>query len=420
MIYRKFTLYFAPDTGVSAPSAPAVDVGTADISVPMVSTPPRTTQDVVLPGNENLENAPILKDLPKETRKVRGPQDFGMQSPEESSELMGLTPKRERGPDGKFVPKTPQSSPSTQPARPKATTPPAAKTPTPTAQPAKTATQPAAPTPAPAGKIKIGDEEKTQEEWAKELATLKAGKAQDLPPAAKVETPAKTEAETAAEAAAQQQRETKFVTERAKEYTMPAAELDEILVGGDAGAAKLGTLLARAEMRGRQFSIDQQNKLADHIIGLVSPLLDQNQTVQSLMQETAFLGAHPDIKSNPQGAATFREMKATMEIGYQTIQAKVAAGTASRSEQAWAMLYEDMTPEQRMQSIAEHTRAKLGPASPVTAKPAAPAPAKPAAPVVTERPLGGDRPGGGGSAPKGETAEQRMVREVNASRGIST
>lgn len=412
MKIRRFPLYLAPDTATASPSAPTVDVGTPDISVPMVETPPRAVQDVVLPGNENLEQAPILKDLAKETRKVRGPEDFGMPSPEESSELMGLTPKRERGPDGKFVPKNPQSSPSTQQPKAKATTPPAAAKPIPTAQPAKTAT-PAPAAPAPVAKVKIGGEEKTAAEWEAEIAALKAGKtAAPIPPAEKA-APAKTEAETAAE---QQERESKFVTERAKDYTIPEQELDEILVGGAAGAAKLGTLLAKAEMRGRQFAADQVNRFAD----IVQPLLDQNQTVQGLMQEAAFLGAHPDIKSNPKGAETFREMKSTMETGFHTIQQKVAAGTASRSEQAWAMLYEDMTPEQRMASIAEHTRAKLATLTPAPAA----TPAKPATPQVkpnpanVEKPLGGDRPGGSSAAPRGETAEQRLVREVNASKGI--
>lgn len=415
--FHRFPIFFAPDTATAAPIA---DVGTGDISVPMVATPERTVQEVTLPDT-GIENAPILKDLPKETRKVRGPADFGMPTPEESSEEMGLTPKRERGPDGKFLPKQPQSSPSTQQPKAKATTPPAAAKPTPTAQPAKLATPAPAAAAAPVAKVKIGGEEKTAAEWEAEIAALKAGKTAPIPPAEKpVE---KAADQTAAETAAQKERETKFVTERAKEYTMPAAELDEILVGGDAGAAKLGTLLARAEMRGRQFAIDQQNKLADHIIGLVSPLLDQSQTVHGLMQEAAFLGANLDIKSNPKGLETFREMKTTMESGRKAIADKINAGTATRREQLWAEEYDETPPDKLMEDLAAHTRAKLATLTPAPVS--TPAPAKPVPqqvkpnPANVEKPLGGDRPGGGASTPNAETAEQRIRREVNASKGIN-
>lgn len=415
--FHRFPIFFAPDTATAAPIA---DVGTGDISVPMVATPERTVQEVTLPDT-GIENAPILKDLPKETRKVRGPADFGMPTPEESSEEIGLTPKRERGPDGKFLPKQPQSSPSTQQPKAKATVPPAAAKPTPTVQPAKAATPAPAPTPAPVAKVKIGGEEKTAAEWEAEIAALKAGKtAAPIPPA---ENPAeKTAEQTAADTAAQKERETKFVTERAKEYTMPAAELDEILVGGDAGAAKLGTLLARAEMRGRQHAADQVNKLAEHYDNLLAPILSQNQTVQGLMQETAFLGAHPDIKSNPKGLETFREMKTTMESGRRAIAEKIANNTATRREQLWAEEYDETPQDKLMEDLAAHTRAKL---ATITPAPAATPPAtKPPTPQVKpnpasgEKPLGGDRPGGASSAPRGETAEQRLVREVNASKGI--
>lgn len=414
----RFPIFFAPDTDTAAP---AVDVGIGDISVPMVPTPERAVQDVVLPGNENLENSPILKDLPKETRKVRGPADFGMPTPEESSEEMGLTPKRERGPDGKFVPKTPQSSPSTQQPKAKATQPPAAAKPTPTAQPAK----PAPPAdPAPVAKVKIGGEEKTVAEWEAEMAALKAGKTQDLPPAAKApEVPAKTAEETAAE---QKERETKFIDSIRSGYLMdptPGGEYDQMLAGGEKGAQAFATALAKAEMRGRQFGAEQVNQLAEHYDKILAPILNQNQTVHGLMQEAAFLGAHPDIKSNPKGLETFREMKTTMESGRKAIADKIAAGTATRREQLWAEEYDEATPESLMNDLATHTRTKLAtlaPAPATTPAPAKPAPqqVKPNPASAPEKPLGGDRPGGASSAPRGETTEQRIAREVNASRGI--
>lgn len=422
---HRFPIFFAPDTAGASPAP--VDVGTGDISVPMVATPERTVQEVTLPDT-GIENAPILKDLPKETRKVRGPTDFGMPSAEESSEEMGLTPKRERGPDGKFLPKgpkQPESSPSTQQPKAKATAPPAAQKPTPTAQPVKAASQISTAAPVAPAKVKIGNEEKTAEEWAAHFKELQEKAGAPAPPNGwKPPEPAtKTPEETAAETAAQKERETKFVTERAKEYVTTPEDLDILLAGGPKAVEWHAMDRAKLEMRTRQFAADQVNKLAEHYDSILSPILAQNQTVQGLMQETAFLGAHPDIKSNPKGLETFREMKTTMESGYQAIQAKLSAGTATRSEQAWGMLYEDMTPEQRMESIAEHTRAKLATIMPSPV--ATPAPAKPAPQQVkpnsanVEKPLGGDRPGGGAATPNAETAEQRIRREVNASKGIN-
>lgn len=411
VISRPFPIFFAPDTDTvgTPPPTQVADVGTSEISVPVVQAPERRVQEVTLPGQE-LEQAPILKDLPKETRKIRGPQDFGMESAEESSERMELTPKRERGPDGKFIPKgpkQPESSPNSQPPKPKAPTPVVVKAPV--TQPAKPAES------APVAKVKIGNEEKTAEEWAAHFKELQEKAGAPAPPNGwkAPEPAAKTAEETAAEAAAQKERETKFVTERAKEYTMPAAELDEILVGGEAGAAKLGTLLARAEMRGRQHAADQVNKLAEHYDNLLAPILTQNQTVQGLMQETAFLGAHPDIKSHPEGAKTFREMKSTMESGRQVIAEKIAAGTASRREQLWAEEYDETPQEKLLDDLAGHTRAKLAtlpaPAAPAPPKPAAPKP--PAPPTVVEKPLGGDRPGGNAVVHNAETIDQQMARE---------
>lgn len=411
---KRFPIFFAPDTDTAAP---AVDVGTGDISVPMVPPTPREVKDVVLPGNENLENAPILKDLAKETRKVRGPSDFGMPTAEESSEEMGLTPKRERGPDGKFLPKgTQQSSPSTQQPKAKATTPPAAQKPTPTAAPAK-APEPAA-TPAPAAKVKINGVEKTEAEWAEHFKALEAkanGAKAPEPVVKQPDAPAKTEEETAAE---QKAREDAFLAKAAEGYAMTPEEYDIILAGGAQGVKAHANVMARQEMKLRQFAASEINKVTEHYDALLAPILNQQTTVQTLMQEAAFLSAHPDIKSNPKGLETFREVKNAFETGHKEIKAKVDAGTASRSEQAWAMLYEDASQEQRMNDIAEHTRAKLGPiAAPAAAATTPPKPPAPK-PTIIEKPLGGDRPGSPGS-PRSETAEQRLVREVNASKGIN-
>jgi hypothetical protein len=409
MRLHKFPLFFSPDAGA--------DIGSGDISVPVVPspTPAPNVTEVDLGSTPGVEAAGAVKELEK-SRTVRGPSDFGMESAEESSERAGLT-TRPRDENGKFI-KAGNASPSTQrQPRAKATTPPAANKPTPTAQPAKQPAVVATPEPAaPTAKVKIGDQEKTPEEWAAHFKELEAKANPKAPEVKQPEPPAKTEAETAAE---QQAREEAFLkTAREGKTWITQEAIDKAIANGDPEFFK--DFAARVEMSARQFAADQVNQLAEHYDKILSPLLTHNQSVQSLMQEAAFLGAHPDIKSHPEGAKTFREMKSTMESGRRAIAEKIAAGTASRREQLWAEEYDETPQEKLMDDLAAHTRAKLGTTATPTATPT-PAPAKPKAPApapVVEKPLSGDRPGSPGS-PRSETAEQRMAREVNAYKGIN-
>jgi hypothetical protein len=400
-------LFLAPDADTST-------VG-GDLAIPVIppSAPPPSVTDVILGDNPPVETSSAVKAIEKPAApKTKGPEDFGMESPDQSAERAGLKEGRERGPDGKFLKKG-ESSATPQP---KAVVKPAATKP---ATPAKPVVA-AAPSPAPVAKVKIGDQEKTAEEWAKELADLKT-KAETATPAPKepvVIAPVETDEQKAAAQKAQKEREDKFIETISAQYELDPAnggEYDQLLAGGPVGAKKFATMLARAEMKGRQFAADQVNKLADDFNAALGPILNQHETVQTLMADNAFLTAHPDIKSNPKGLETYQNVKKQMTDGYEAIQAKIKAGTASKSEQGWALQYEDMSKEQLQNDIAEHTLAIL-------AKQPAPTPAvvKPTSPpklTVVERPLGGDRPGAA-AAPQTESAERRLAREVNASKGI--
>lgn len=405
-VKHRFPIFFAPEGDVSTLGAPG------GIEVPVIPAHVPSVTQVTIGVDPAIENSPAVQAVPKETTK--GPGDFGMESPEESAERAGLK-ERARGEDGKFIKKDGTTQPTSPTAKPPVK--PVAKA---TAAPAKPAVAKAVIAPTPTdepAKVKIGNEEKTTAEWE---AHFKALEAKANPPAISKE-PA-PEPETPEQvAAAQKQRETDFVTKTAEKYLMPELEFDELLAGGAKGIQKMATMLATAEMRGRQFSADKLTELADHFearLAELSPIRESHARIQTLMEETQFLNANEDIKTHPQGLDTFRKISGEMKAGYEAIKAKIDAGTATKSEQGWALQFEDLSPEKLKEAFAEHTRielAKLPAPTSATTQPA-PATAKPAVPV--EKPLSSVRPGGVGT-PRSETPEQRLVREVNQQRGIA-
>lgn len=395
------TLLMAPDADASTMNAGTV---TVDV-IPSAGTGPAIT-DVTIGDQPAVESSSAVKavEAPKD-RVTKGPTDFGMESPEDSAERAGIS-NRARGADGKFLPKEPKSSsPASKPAAP-----------------AKPAAKPSVvPSPAMEAKVKIGGEERTAAEWEAHFKDLAAKATPTNPEVKQPEAPNKTEAETQAE---QSERENKFLENKFKEYmlnTEAGKDYDQMLAGGETGAMAFAKMLAKVEMRSRQFAADQISKMAEHYESQTRPLLDRDAVLQTHLQDAAFLGAHEDIKSHPQGLSTYQQIKTDMRNGHEAIQAKLAAGTATKAEQGWALLYEDKAPEDLQTDIAEHTRAALAKLpSPNAVAPQVKAPvvpaelAKPKMPV--ERPLSADRPGAA-AAPRGQTAEQRLASEVNAQMG---
>lgn len=406
---KPFPIFFAPEG-----DAPSTLGNPGGIEVPVIPASIPSVTEVILGDNPAVENSPAVRAVPKETTK--GPGDFGMESPDESAERAGLK-ERARGEDGKFIKKDGTTQPTTPVAKPPAK--PVAKAPAAPAKPAVAKAVIAPTPPAEPAKVKIGNEEKTPAEWE---AHFKALEAKANPPAIS-KTP-EPEPDTPEQvAAAQKQRETDFITKTAEKYLMPELEYDQLLAGGPAGIQKFATLLATAEMRGRQFSADKLTELADHFearLAELSPIRESHARIQTLMEETQFLNSNEDIKTHPQGLDTFRKISGEMNAGYEAIKAKIDAGTATKSEQGWALQFEDLSPDKLKEAFAEHTRIELAklpaPAAAVTPPVAAPASSKPAAPV--EKPLSSVRPGGTGT-PRSETPEQRLVREVNQQRGIA-
>lgn len=405
-------LFLAPDGDAST-----LGGGIADVIPPASNTIPSVTE-VILGDQPAIEasSAVAAAREPQKDLKTLGPQDLGMESAEESSERAGLTKKRDRDTTtGKFIKAKGEEEPGAPtPQKPVAKAPATPAKPTAPAQPAKpVAAKPAPQVPA---KVKIGAEEKTSEEWAKEFAELRAQAAK--PPEPKAEAaPVETPEQLAAAAEATKQREEKFITEKMKDYLLDHADggaYDQLLAGGEKGAQAMARLLTTVLMHSRQFTAAKVSELQSHYDETTGPLISDRQTIQQLMAENAFLATQPEIKDNPKGLETFRAISKQMDDGYKAIQDKITAGTATKSEQGWALQYEDMTPEALKADIALLTKAKLAeqPAA-TTAIPAKPQVPKPAPELkVVERPLSADRPGAA-SPSRGETKEQQLARELN-------
>lgn len=408
---RFYRLFLAPDADVAT-----LGGGIAEV-IPSAGVAPSVT-DVILGDQPSIESSAPVRTQEKERQKLKGPESFGGETAEDAQERMGLAKDRKRGPDGKFA-KNEDNQGTSTPAKPVAKQPasqpkPIAKTPAP---------KPGAPVPTPetTAKLKIGDAERTAEEWAKELAELRA-KAEQKPAETALPKPPESAKTPEQEAAETQQREEAFLERASAGYQMTEADHDKILVGGPDGVKAHMKLMARGEMNSRKFAADQIQKMADHFeqrLSELAPIRESHEAVQRMLADTAFLNAHEDIKTHPQGLETYRAISKDFEDGYNAIQTKIAAGTASKSEQGWALQYEDMTPEARRESAAEHTRAKLAalPAVPV-AKPPGNVVQMNKPTVPSERPLSSVRPSGNTQV-SSETREQQVVREANRAAGVA-
>lgn len=400
--YHRF--FLSPDADTAT-----LGGGIADV-IPAAGTGPSVTE-INLDSTPAIENSPAVKALEQIKDRTKSPEELGMRSAAEDSELMELTKPRARGADGKFLPKDEPGAPAAQPAKPQAPKP-VAKAPTP-AKPAQVKPAPAAVPPVVPAKAKEPADNPTAalEARLKELEAKLAKAEQPAPKAPEPTEPPKTAEE---QAAAQKERENAFLTSARNNYLLPEANLDKILMGGAEGAQELANLIATGEMKSRQFAADQMQKMYDDLraeLAGLDPIRQSHSQVQELIAETTFLGANKDIAEHPQGLEIFRRLSNQMKEGYEDTKAKVAAGTATKSEQGWLLQYEDLTPEVLRDTIAGHTRTEMAKAPVAAAPVVAVAPPKPAAPKIVERPLGGDRPGAIGT-PRTESHEASLARQI--------
>lgn len=407
-IHPILRLLYAPDTGggAAAPAAPAsepagsnmtfdvpeVDSGRADTKVEDVDLSGKTAADVV--------------------HGTMGPKEAGFGDPEEDMERMEAEsegrPMRERGPDGKFLPKGKKADeatkkpteakpkPAAKPAAPKAAPKPAAKVETATAT-----------------KFKIGDEEKTAEEWTAHFAELKAkAEAGNAPVAAKADEPAKPEPKPEEIAAEEQKKFDSFLERESGKYEIPEKELDSILAGGAAAAKAFARSLGGVEAHTTRKLCESFNKTFEQFYNRVKPLLDRDARLTEFESDHGVLTANPDIQAHPKGIETYRAKKTEWNEGENRIRTAVKSGTASAQEKAWLAYRETLSDEDKLATIAKIAKEELAKLPAANEEPD-PEPAKvPQKSPAVSRPFNGDRPGGGNARVSAESKDARYLREM--------
>lgn len=295
---------------------------------------------------------------------------------------MVKAPERQRGEDGKFLPV--EGEPKTVIAEPKIETP----------------------------KIKIGDEEKTAEEWAAEFKALKEPPKtpETKPVEQKKDEPADKE-RAAAELKAQREA---FITEEAKRYTPTQEEFDSMLAKGD--AATFGKYFAQLAADLREWTVENVQPHLTRLDNDMKPITEQQKQIREYESERDFLGQHADIKANSKGIEEARKVRGELSGYYDTIQQKIAQGTASAQEQEHARLFEQATPEKFNADVAFYVRQRLGikEGTPPTPAPvSAPAATTPPAPTPQPKPPGGQAPGGTG-APIQLSEQQKHIARMRS------
>lgn len=390
-LMQAFRFMLAPDTAVAGGP-----------SEPLIAVTPEGNLDVPeIPKAGNQPEPEVVAIPETKIAGIQGPKEaLGEDSAQEMEDMQRKMEGKEplkRGPDGKFLPKDPTA--------PKKAPKPTAKAPDAPAIP-----KPAEPTPAPVSKVKIGDLEKTPDEWAQHFKDLES-KAAKLSEPPKPEPAAPAPVDTSED---DRKAEEAFLAKASERYTLQEEELDAILSGGKGASTALASYLAKNELQIRKALVGEFNRVLAERDSRFSPVLTHHQQIEAYQRDQGFLEANPDIKTHPDGYKTYKEVEKEIRDGYAAIQNKVSNGTASRAEAAWATIYEEQPPEQFANDLAAHTRARLA-AVPAPAAAAAPKPAqarKPESSVPATRPFNGDRPGGAATHPPTESEQARQLREM--------
>lgn len=395
---KRFMQFFAPNDDASA----AVAASQAPIEVP---------ESASVAADYKVEDVNLAPDA-----GVIGPKeamgDDGTDEMERMEANMEGRPVRERDPaTGKFLPKGQKTEEKNLVPKKeeKPVAKPAAKKPAP--KPVETKPEPAK---EPA-KIKIGDQEKTAEEWAKEFSDaqekLKAAEAvskgQQQPPEKKEQVTERKPEEIEAERAA---KVTDFLSKASKQYEMKPEELDDILAGGPKAVTAFATSLAKVEANTRQWAVEEFNQVLKKMWDKMDPLLKRDSALSEYQREHSFLTDNPEIKDNPKGYETYQTVRKEMQDGEIRIREQIKNGTVSEQDKRWLEWHDTFTPEQVMESIARITKERLA-GLPKSEEPK-PEPQKIQKTPAASKPFNGDRPGGSQSAPSTESPQARQLREM--------
>lgn len=388
----KFPIFYAPEgstTGViEAPGVSVPEIAAAG-SGPSIET-------------VQIQSGGIEKIVPDDAPEfgVKGPKEILGEDPEETldkaDQAMGK-PARERGPDGKFLPKSgkqTEAKPNKNDVNPVVS------------KPVAKPVQPVAAVPA---KVKIGDDEKTPEEWQQELASLREKATAAAKPPEPKPDPKAREAEASKTAEQLKVDRQKFIeTEVSKQDEFDEKMHDTILSGGPEGLKAHRTLLAKTEAKLREWAADSINSVIDDLKGQLKPILDREKTIGQYSEENGVLNDNPDLKAHPKGLETYRVAKEQYESYFDTVQAK--GEQATPQEKAWAAQYGALSPADRKQAIIANAKAEVAKIPLKTNGNGAPVKV---APRVTT-PQRNDRPGGGVAVQRMETADAKALREMEA------
>lgn len=275
---------------------------------------------------------------------------------------------------------------------------------------------PATPTaPTPPAKIKIGDKEYTQEELA---ALLK--KAEQPEPSAKPvepqpaqptapqqpQTPAPTPEQIAK---AEEEFTAQLVEKHAANIGVDAVSLEQILMGGEEGAAALTKLLqnvvARTILETRKNVYPELRERFEEVVQAITPLQQNYEMLERHATEQAFLSQYPEYADDldtPRQVAEALLQRYPNEVRQMTREqfiTEVERQTnliKERSFKQWNPQFQgtwkDYVKAQKAQKAAPETTAP--PAAPTPSP--APTPPPPAKPTV--KPPGANSPGGSAAA----------------------
>jgi len=327
-------------------------------------------------------------------------------SPREQVKKMTEELKKRVAPET-FKPKSPANAPKPKPAPPVAAKP--AENPEVDPDTLKPEPKPEPPAPAEKPKIKIGNEEKTAEEWEQHYADLQnkiEAKAQE-----KIEDPQKLEAPIKSE----EDLDREFIESTAAEEGITAEEFDQAMAQGNPEI--LNRKIAQMRLADRKLNAQWAKGLRDEIAAL-RPALEMAEKVKQFEAEQAFATAFPDVVGHPEGKATREAVKAELAEHVNFLTWKRDNGKATPEDTAFL----DLHAKDPNTLIAFNTRKRLGLDLSGKTQPAAPAPSPApasvaAAPAQTRpAPPAGHRPGGAGT-PQAVSPQQAIIAKARAGLG---
>lgn len=391
------TLFYAPDDaggGTAVLAADSPTGATIETSSPREMPAPEIVQP------ESVKEKPIRQPGVK-TSKVDVAKELGLKA--SPSDLVAAEAKRIRDASGKFTAKTEEKKEDPAAKLGEAAVKPAAKVEVkPTPELVVPKVEPV--------KIKIGDQEKTAEEWAayhKELSDKAA--ATVVPTKVEEKAPAATPEE---QQAADKKVRDDWFEKTSTRFAPDQKEFDEMIANGDAN--KFGQFIAKAVEDTRQWVAAMMKPHLEKLGGFderLNPVLEREKLNDAYQAESNYLEANKDIKAHADGVKTLREVSIAMHDEYDDLQQLVAANPTSPRAAAHQNRIKELE-ENYEPLITAAVKAKLGlnaTAAPVVEKPAL------VTAVVKVRPpaQGGQLSTSG--APKKASSDSAQIAELKAS-----